>query len=145
MNKITRIQLTGPEIVFWRGTEKIKRFHSENITPASRLRLNDVLAVWTKEHKIEARPYVGTGWLVTNLYVVDVPAKNKATVAKIEQRVTEVGIERLRHHGSAFNEVDFVCGAGAALDALGLFGHIPSLWVFGPLAGMKIFELEKES
>lgn len=144
MNKITKIVLHNDMVNIHRG-DSWHTYYPKQMTDASRIRLNDVLIVWSETGRIESRPYVGPGWCINTLRVVDVPAKNKATVAKIEQRVTEVGIERLRHQGSAFNEVDFVCGAGAALDALGLFGYVPALWVFGPLSGMKIFTLEEES
>lgn len=86
MSKITRITLQKPGMVMiWRGPRITNTFRSECLTDASRLRLNDVLAGWIKEGRIESRPYVGPGWHTTDLYVVK--TKKGVNAGKITEEI----------------------------------------------------------
>lgn len=145
MNKVTKIVLMNKQVNIHRGYNW-HTYYNCDMTAASRIRLNDVLIVWSETGKIESRPYVGPGWHTTNLYVVDVSAKNKALARKIIDNVMSVGEKRARNFQYAgFNDVDFVCGAMAAMEAVGVYHLAPGLWIFGPMSGRKIFKSEEES
>ncbi len=64
----------------------------------------------------------------------------KAEMArKVIEGVARIGEERARNFGAEFNEVDYVMGAAAAMEAMDLWAYVPALWLFGPLANKPIF------
>lgn len=163
MNKITRISLVhNTETNAWSITirRSSNSHESEKVFFSVRRELVDTLmrgAVYqnmvgeSKLIKISMSPnLLALGkhpeWLVDGIlieYSRPTPARQQAD--EIIEHVVEVGKKRtVRAHMSNEGAVDFVCGAMAVMDHLGLFGYAPSLWIFGPLMGKPIFREEGE-